>query len=81
MSSRDRIDLVGGRPRPRPRLPGALQIVAEGGRYEPFLERIAVEEAKAATIILAAATSFRGGDPKAVVERQLAAAAAKRTSG
>ena len=55
----------------------SLRILADGGRYEPFLERIAVEGANAATLLIAAATSFRGGDPKAECERRLDAAAAR----
>jgi alpha-L-fucosidase 2 len=51
--------------------------VAEGGRLEPFVERIAVEQVDAVTLLLAAATSYRGEDPKATCERRLAAAAAK----
>jgi alpha-L-fucosidase 2 len=71
----DRIDLAG-------RLGGdglgfhaAVKVVAEGGRIEPFPERLAIEEADAVTLVLAAATSYRGGDPKAHCERSLAAAA------
>jgi alpha-L-fucosidase 2 len=55
----------------------AVQVLVEGGRLDPFTERLAVENASAVTLILAAATSFRDADPRAVVEKQLAAAAAK----
>jgi alpha-L-fucosidase 2 len=74
----NRIDLVGGLAGGRGlAFRAGLEIVAEGGRYEPFIERIAVEEADAATLMLAAATSFRGDEPKELVERRLAAAVKK----
>jgi alpha-L-fucosidase 2 len=74
----DRIDLVGGLAGGRGlAFRAGLEIMAEGGRYEPFIERIAVEEADAATLVLAAATSFRGDEPKELVERHLAAAVKK----
>jgi alpha-L-fucosidase 2 len=74
----NRIDLVGGLAGGRGlAFRAGLEIVAEGGRYEPFIERIAVEEADAATLVLAAATSFRGDEPKELVERHLAAAVKK----
>ena len=74
----DRMDLVGA-------LGGgaglafqaSLRILADGGRLEPFVERIAVEEADAATLLVAAATGYRGEDPKAGCDRRLEAAAAK----
>ena len=74
----DRIDLVG-------RLAcdqglsfqASVTIVPEGGRLEAFPERLAVDGADAVTLVLAAATSYRGADPAAEVARQLAAAAAK----
>jgi alpha-L-fucosidase 2 len=55
----------------------AVRVLSEGGRLDPFTERLAVESADAVTLILAAATSFQNADPRAVVEKQLAAAAAK----
>jgi alpha-L-fucosidase 2 len=74
----DRIDLSGALGGGRGlAFRAALKILPRGGRLEPFIERIAVEDGDAATLILAAATSFRGQDPAAVVERHLAAAAAK----
>ncbi len=60
-----------------PSFDASLKVVAEGGRVEGFPERIAVEKADGVTLVIAAATSFRGNDPKAVVDRQLAAAARK----
>jgi alpha-L-fucosidase 2 len=71
----DRIDLVGGLAGGKGlAFQASLRIVAQGGRLEPFEERIAVEEADAVTLVLAAATRFQGADPAATVERHLAAA-------
>src|SRR5262245_36596956 len=78
VQGRDRMDLIGA-------LGGgqglsfqaSVKVLSEGGRLEPFVERIAVVDADAVTLIVAAATSFRGEDPRAVCDRQLAAAAAK----
>jgi len=55
----------------------AAKILSEGGTRDTYPERLRVENAKAATIIIAAATSYRGANPRAVVEAQIAAAAAK----
>ena len=55
----------------------AVRVLSDGGRLDPFTERLAVESADAVTLILAAATLFQNADPRAVVEKQLAAAAAK----
>ncbi len=60
-----------------PSFRASLKVVAQGGRVEGFPERIFVERADAVTIVLAAATSFKGVKPKERVDRQLAAAAAK----
>ena len=66
----------------------SAKIIAEGGTQETFPERIFVEGANAATIVVSAATSFRAPSdsrlaarnsaPADYVERDLAAAAAKR---
>ena len=81
----DRLDLVG-------RLAcdkglgfqASVKILNEGGTLESFPERIAVEKATGVTLILAAATSFKGiaerytgEDPRVAVDRALSAAAAK----
>jgi alpha-L-fucosidase 2 len=55
----------------------SARVVADGARLDTFPERILVEKGTAATIVLAAATNYRGGDPRATVDRQLAAASAK----
>lgn len=74
----DRLDMVGclacGK---GPSFQASVKVLPAGGRVEGFPERIFVERADAVTIVLAAATSFRGVQPKAQVDRQLAAAAAK----
>ena len=54
----------------------AVKILAEGGRLDPFPERIVAENVDAMTIVVAAATSYRGLDHRAAVENALSAAAA-----
>ena len=78
VAATDRLDLVG-------HLAGgkglsfqsSLRVVTDGGTIETFPERIAVDNAQAATLVLAAATSYRGRDPRATCDRQLAAATAR----
>ena len=53
----------------------SVKIVADGGRLEAYPERILAENANAVTLIVAAATSYRGNDHRAAVERALASAA------
>jgi alpha-L-fucosidase 2 len=55
----------------------SIKIVPRGGALQTFPERILVEGADSATLILTAATSYRGGNPKHEGDRQLASAAAK----
>jgi alpha-L-fucosidase 2 len=55
----------------------SARVTAEGGRTDVFPERVSVEAADAVTVLLAAATRYRGVDPRDAVQRQLAAAAAK----
>ena len=52
----------------------SVKVMREGGRQETFPERILVEGATSATIVLAAGTSFRGNDPITQVERDLSRA-------
>jgi alpha-L-fucosidase 2 len=54
----------------------AVKILADGGKLEPYPERILVENANAVTLVVAAATSYRGNDHRAAVERALSAAVA-----
>ncbi|HVR69949.1 MAG TPA: glycoside hydrolase family 95 protein [Vicinamibacteria bacterium] len=76
--SAERIDLAGALAGGRGlAFQASVRIVAEGGRGDAFPERAHVEGADAVTLILAAATSYRGADPRAAVERELSAAAAK----
>ena len=56
----------------------SAKVSAEGGSQETFPERILVSNANAATIVLAAGTSFKANDPKTQVERDLTRAGAKR---
>jgi alpha-L-fucosidase 2 len=74
----DRLNLVGG-------LSGgkglsfvaSAKVTRDGGSQETFPERILVTGANAATIVLAASTSFKGNDHARQVERDLTAASAK----
>ncbi len=54
----------------------SVQVIAEGGRQDAFLERIHTEKADALTLILTAATSYRNPDPRAAADRALRAAVA-----
>jgi alpha-L-fucosidase 2 len=58
------------------RFHAAAKVVSDG-THDTFPERILVENATTVTILIGAATSYRGGAPKEVVRAQLAAAAAK----
>ena len=55
----------------------SAKVIADGGTQETFPERILVEGANAATVVLSAGTSFRGNNPQQQVERALSQAAAK----
>jgi alpha-L-fucosidase 2 len=86
ISGNDRLDLVGG-------LAGgtglafraSVKIVPQNGTLQTFPERILVEQADSVTLVIAAATSYggpstgsgQGGDPKAIVDARIAAAAGK----
>ena len=77
VAGRDRLNLVGT-------LAGgkglsflaSVKILADGGRLDAYPERIYAEKANALTLIVAAATSYRGNDHRAAVERSLSAAVA-----
>ncbi len=58
----------------------SARVVAEGGAQETFPERILVSDANAATIIVAAGTSFKNNNPLEQVQRDLTRAAAKTYS-
>jgi alpha-L-fucosidase 2 len=53
------------------------KIISEGGTRDTFPERVRLENADAATILIAAATSYRGTDPRVSVTAQIAAASSK----
>ncbi len=74
----DRLNLVGGLSGGRGlSFVASAKVTREGGSQETFPERILVTGANAATIVLAAGTSFKGNDHARQVERDLTAAAAK----
>ena len=77
VSGPDRIEVIGRLGADGLAFRAALRIRAEGGRVEPFVERIGIEAADAVTLLLCAATSFRGADPGADCESRLRAASAK----
>ena len=78
-------DLVlrGQIPRPHPvsgenvglRFAARLRVLARGGRVTAVDDRLEVQGADEALLLLAAATSFRGNDPEAQCQRQLTASA------
>jgi alpha-L-fucosidase 2 len=53
------------------------KIISEGGTRDTFPERILLENANAATILIAAATSYRGSDPRPPAAAQIADASSK----
>ncbi len=55
----------------------SIAVIPQGGRLQTFPERILIEGADSVTLVLTAATSFRGANAKTVADRQLASAAAK----
>ena len=75
VAGNDRLNLIGG-------LAGgkglaflaSVKILADGGRLDAYPERIYAQGANTVTLIVAAATSYRGNDHRAAVERSLAAA-------
>ncbi len=77
VASNDRLNLAGG-------LGGgkgmsflaSVKVLADGGKLEAYPERIYAERANAMTLVVTAATNFRGNDHRAAVERALSAAAA-----
>ena len=56
----------------------SVRILSDGGRRDVFPERTLVDGATTATLIVVAATSYRGGDPKVLCDRQLAAVRRRR---
>jgi alpha-L-fucosidase 2 len=54
----------------------SVKLVADGGRFDAYPERIYTQNANSLTLIVSAATSYRGKDHRGAVERALSAAAA-----
>jgi alpha-L-fucosidase 2 len=61
-------------PRTGVRFRAVLQVLPDGGRVRAEADGVRVDGADAATLLLAAATSFREGDPSAAVDRTLRSA-------
>jgi alpha-L-fucosidase 2 len=77
VAGNDRLNLVGGLAAGKGlSFLASVKLLADGGRLEPYPERIYAENANAIVFVVAAATSFRGNDHRAAVERALSAAAA-----
>jgi len=55
-----------------------LKIIPEGGKLTATDEGLKLENADAATLLIAAATNYRGDDPQAVCEKQLNSAGKKK---
>ncbi|MGH9196389.1 MAG: glycoside hydrolase family 95 protein, partial [Acidimicrobiia bacterium] len=74
----DRLDLVGRLACEKGlSFQASVKIVKEGGTFATFPERILLDEADAATLLLSAATSYHGEEPRAIANRQMTQAAAK----
>lgn len=57
-----------------------LKIIPEGGKLTATDEGLRLENADAATLLIVAATNYRGDEPQTVCEKQLAAAGRKNYS-
>ena len=55
----------------------SVKVLPDGGKLETFPERILIDRATSATLLIAANTSSRGGDPAGMTARDIAAAASK----
>jgi alpha-L-fucosidase 2 len=53
----------------------SVKVLSDGGRRDTFPERLLVEKANAVTLVVAAATSYRGVNPRDRVDRGLETAA------
>ncbi len=73
----DRIVMAGQAARGEVRFEAQLRIIPEGGKVSADDGALKVENADAATLLVVAATSYRGDHPHAVCEKHLAAAAKK----
>ena len=72
----DRVEVAGALDGGRGLRFHATAKVISDGTHDTYPERIFVENASAITILIGAATSYRGGDPQDVVRAQLGGAAA-----
>jgi alpha-L-fucosidase 2 len=71
---KDRLDLVGALGGGKGMsFQASVKILPDAGRFDTFPERVLVEGATTATLVVVAATNYRGGDPGAACERQIAA--------
>ena len=69
----DRLDLVGALAGGKGlAFQGTVKVLPEGGTLETFPERILVDGVSAVTLLIAANTSYRGGDPAKMTARQIA---------
>ncbi|MBN2410145.1 glycoside hydrolase N-terminal domain-containing protein [candidate division KSB1 bacterium] len=59
------------------RLEAQIKLLNEGGAVKPVENGLSVENADAVTIILVAATDYRGGDPHALCEKYMAGVSGK----
>ncbi|MFO8012166.1 MAG: glycoside hydrolase family 95 protein [Phycisphaerae bacterium] len=73
----DRLVMKGRAANEGVRFEAQMQVLPEGGRVEAGETSLHVEAADAATLLIAAATDYDGGDPHKTCETDLAAAAAK----
>jgi len=55
-----------------------LKIIPEGGKLTATDEGLRLENADAATLLIAAATNYRGDDPQTICDKQLTAAGRKK---
>lgn len=68
---------AGHKDKPGLKYAARARVLNEGGEVSILGNRLVVKDADAVTILLAAATDYRGGDPVATVKEQVEAAAAK----
>ena len=74
----DRLDLVGALAGGKGlAFQGTVKVLPEGGKLVTFPERILIDGVSAVTLLIAANTSYRGGDPAQMTARQIADAAAR----
>jgi alpha-L-fucosidase 2 len=78
ISGDDRLNLVGALAGGKGlAFQASVKVIPNGGRLQTFPERILVDGADSATLVLTAATGYRGANAQDVADRQLASASAK----